>query len=173
MAPQKTDKDRDMARRLRVDGKKTLREIASLTGISIGLLSRWSKAEGWPDPNKERRELREILTNKPEEQTEGKKPEKKWLPPLGTQAQKKVELPENLPEIDYDQDLEALSKQLFKWAAKVAQSSAEFSMSTVLKLLEVSSRMAVATHTPKVGEARRLTIMVPGEIESYRDADDG
>lgn len=171
MAPKKTSSDKDIARRLRVDGKKTLREIANLTGVGLGTLARWSKAEGWPDPNKERQELQGILAGKEESpQADEKKPEKKWYgPPTPPAGQNKVTLPDDLPEIDYEQDLEVLSKQLFKWAAKVAQKSAGFSMSTVLKLLEVSARVAISTHTPKPGESRRLTVMIPGEVESYRD----
>jgi hypothetical protein len=173
MAPVKSTKtkERDIARRLRVEGKKSFPEIAAITGVNQSTVCRWAQAEGWPDPNKERQELKEILANKTEEgQSSEKKPEKKWHPISPAPAgQNKVTLPDDLPEIDYDLDLEVLSKQLFKWAAKVAEKSAGFSIHNVLKLLEVSARVAVSTHTPKPGEIRRLTVMIPGEIESYRD----
>jgi hypothetical protein len=168
MAEIKSTKDRVLARTLRVVEKKTFREISALTGISIGTLHAWSKKEGWPDPEKERRELSDILAG----QAPGNSPGKTSTAGQFSQKEKALAewiLPDNLPEVSFDKSMEETTEQVYFWALQVVQKAAHYSVPTAIKLLEITSRTAVALHTPKPGENRKLTIMIPAQAESYRD----
>ena len=54
----KTDREHDLARKLRIEEKKSFREIEKLTGISKTQICKWAKEEGWPEPQQERKRQR-------------------------------------------------------------------------------------------------------------------
>lgn len=173
MAPVRSEKERDIARKLRVEGGKSFPEIAAITGIDKSTVCRWAKAEGWPDPNAARRELQQILNQARKEPAESLQPPGKSQGPPGKQQQNfSFELPAGIPEVNFDADPEALGDQLFRWSMRALQNVARISIPCLIKFAEISSRVHIALHTPKPGDIRKLTVMVPAQAESYRGAPD-
>lgn len=172
MAPPKPCKERKLARKLRLEDGKSFGEISQLTGIDKSTISRWAKSEGWPDPRGPRAELKEIV----DQATKKKKPQKEpeYLPPAkGQDSQGKTEIiPDGMPDVNFEADSESLADQLFRWSMKALQNVARFSVPTLVKFAEISARVHIAQHTPKPGEERKLTVMIPAQTESYRGAPD-
>lgn len=171
MAPVRSAAERDVARKLRVEDGKSFPEIASILGINQSTVCRWAQAEGWPDPREPRKELKQIVDFT---QKGRGKPAK----PPGPSSDKNTKspdaeiLPGNMPDVNFDADSESLSDQLFRWSMKALQNAARFSVPTLVKFAEISARVHIALHTPKPGEERKLTVMVPAQTESYRGAPD-
>lgn len=155
----KSLKDRELARKLRIVDKKSFGEISELTGIAKSTLFRWAKSENWPDPQEEKRKLNQIFY-----------PEKRKL---ASEVSAEVtgltqEFMATLPEVDFNANMEVLAEQLFRWAATVLKGAAKHSLPATVKLLEVSARIVCALYTPRPPEIRKLTVMIPGTVETYR-----
>lgn len=168
MAIAKPHKERELAKKLRIVNKKSLGEISELTGIAKSTLWRWAKAEGWPDPEKERQSLKQIIM--PQTQTT-KDLTSSDRNVTNTNPMSAKQLSE-LPEIDFTAKPEVLADKLFRWAARIVQNAAMYSLPAAIKLMEISAKVMVALHTPQPAEMRKLTIMIPAVAETYRDPPD-
>ena len=175
MAPPRPANERDVARKLRVEDGKSFPEVAAIIGVNHSTVVRWAQAEGWPDPREARRELKRIVDQTRKKTTEPTGPgtNSREPPPAGKNSKNfQIDLPPDLPDVNFESDAEALGDQLFRWSMKALQSVARFSVPTLVKFAEISARVHIALHTPKPGEERRLTVMVPAQTESYRGAPD-
>ncbi len=159
MPATKSFKDRELARKLRIVDKKSFGEISELTGIAKSTLCRWARSEKWPDPQDEKRKLAQIVYPEKKNKTSESSTEIVGLTP---------EFMASLPEVDFDANLEVMAEQLFRWSATVLKGAARHSLPATVKLLEVSARIIGSFYTPKPAEIRKLTVMIPGAIESYR-----
>lgn len=169
MAPVRSAKERDIARKLRVEDGKSFPEIAAITGINQSTICRWSKAENWPDPHAPRRGLQQVIDAA--KKTPDEEPfDKQQQPNKAASKTISFDLPPNMPEVDYEADSEKLGDQLFRWSMKALQNIARFSVPTLIKFAEISSRVHIALHTPKPPDVRKLTVMIPAQTEVYRGA---
>jgi hypothetical protein len=142
----------ELARKLRVDEKKSFREIQSLIKVPASTLCRWAKKEGWPDPQKESRELKRIVELK------NKKQEYK--------NENNVKLPSDMPVVDFDQPIDKMVKDLFVWCCRASYHSARFNTRTQLKLADLALKVMIGLKEDS--EQRHLTVFIPETSESYR-----
>ncbi len=157
-----------MAKKLRIVDKKSFGEISELTGVAKSTLWRWAHSEGWPDPEKERQELKQIVMTPKQSGREAKVSDRAGSVTKPMSADQISQL----PEIDFTAKPEVLADKMFRWAARIVQNAAMYSLPAAIKLMEISARVMVALHTPPPAEVRQLTIMVPQVTESYRSPPD-
>jgi len=153
-----SEEHRKIARRLRIEEKKTLREIADIVGVSKTTLQRWSKEEEWPDPKVEVREFRGIF--KVKERTREKAQEKKEL------KIPEVILPEDMGDVDFDAPIDKMVEDLFRWCCKAAHQSARINTKTQLELARITAKVMLGKK--EQGPQRELTVFIPQKTESYR-----
>jgi transcriptional regulator with XRE-family HTH domain len=158
-----SDEQRKIARRLRIEEKKTLREIADIIGVSKTTLQRWSKEEDWPNPRVEVREFRGIF--KVKEKAGGtKKPEKSEA------RTPEVILPDDMGDIDFDAPIDNMVEDLFRWCCKAAHQSAKINTRTQLELARITAKVMLGKK--EQGPQRELTVYTPQKTESYRGRPD-
>lgn len=171
-----SDEKKNVARRLRIDEKKSFPEIAKILGCSAATVFRWARAEGWPDPQKEKEKLRKLLAEKNSfSSTTGgeEKPEK-------TVKQKTTNTKDSLALLAapfapieggvLSEPLEKMVEALFRFSAGIVAEGSRWDMKTAVKLMENSGRILVGIRTPvPSGDTPRFLVMEPGTRESYRD----
>ena len=160
---------------LRVSEKKSLREITRLTGVSLPTVQRLCKKSGWPNPQDELAELNEILQPVTAQKAISKSSSKSSANVQTTininknnDNQVSKQLLNNLPEIDYNKPVNEVVKQVFLWSMRIVQNSAQYSVSSAIKLMEITSRLM--SQMPEETDNRKLTILIPEITESYREA---
>lgn len=147
-----------IARRLRIEEKKTLKEIAEIVGVSKSSVQRWSKEENWPKPHEEVREFKGIF--KVKEKTKLPKPK---FEDTGTLQDF---LPEGMPEVDFDGSVDQMIEDLLRWCCKGIHHSAKFNTKAQIELAKIVAKVWLGKK--EKGEQRDLTVFIPKQEESYR-----
>lgn len=175
------DEKKNIGRRLRIEEKKSVREIASILGVSVGTVAKWIKDEGWPDPQAEKRALGKILkpASSPPPPDGPEKPPPKEKRDLGSAKAPGQMNPFALmcaPFDPIDQEtlsapLEKMVEDLFRFSAGIVAEASRWDVKTAVKLMESSGRILVAVKAPTpLPGAPKFGVVVPtGTQESYRD----
>ena len=145
----KTDREHDLARKLRIEEKKSFREIEKLTGISKTQICKWAKEEGWPEPQQERKNLRSLGN-------------------LSVSNNKIDELTSDLPKVDMNKPIKIIAEEMFRWSGAILQNASRFSLQAAIKLFEVSTKLITSLNITDE-ERRTLTVYVPEIKEVYED----
>lgn len=160
----KSNEIRETAKRLRVEGKKTFDEIASMLQIDKGTVCRWAKSEGWPCPKTELSELRHIVKrSRPKEGAADPKPEphQKAKPHVAKSGK---------PQLNDSDSIDKLADRLLRWSLKIIANAAEFSPILAVKLGELSAKIWLAKNTANEEEIRTMQeISAPKISETYRE----
>lgn len=158
-----------MARRLRVDGKKTYPEIAAILDVKTETLKTWGRQEKWPDPAKERTDLKKIVQSHTRV-SKSSAPDQQ--PPLAPQektpAANSFTMSESLI-LDGD-SIPTIAEKILRWSMQVVSRSAELSPSMALKLGELAAKIWLATSGSQPVDIRVMReISVPVVSETFRD----